>query len=50
MTEFCMAVFTAFLLHHQYQKSVPSAGSTALDLKKYLKCIKNKYLVQKRKP
>jgi hypothetical protein len=29
--------FTVFLLHHQCQKSVPSAGSIAPDLKKYLK-------------
>lgn len=43
------SVFTVFLLHHQYQKSVPSAGSTVLDLKKYLKCIKNKHLRQKEK-
>lgn len=28
--------FTVFLLYHQCQKSVPSAGSTAQDLKKYL--------------
>lgn len=41
------SVFRVFLLHHQYQKSVPSAGSTVLDLKKYLKSIKNKHLRQK---
>lgn len=44
-----MALFTVFLLHHQYQKSVPSAGSIVLDLKKYLKCIKKITLKTRRK-